>query len=87
MNGLLGQALEALGYKVARLLCKVRWNKAPNEETTFTHVALRVTLPSGDRYGSFSRRCAVRQIVATVSLVTRDMMAQISGRCGVCRHE
>jgi arylamine N-acetyltransferase len=49
MNGLLALALEALGYKVVQLLCKVRWNKAPDEATTFTHVALRVTLPSGER--------------------------------------
>eukprot|EP01043_Picozoa_sp_COSAG02_P013861 COSAG02_NODE_561_length_20308_cov_42.799495_6_plen_87_part_00 len=49
MNGLLGMALEALGMEVARLLCKVRWNKAPDEETTFTHIALRVTLPNGER--------------------------------------
>ena len=50
MNGLLGMALEALGMQVARLLCKVRWNKAPDEETTFTHIALRVTLPNGERW-------------------------------------
>lgn len=49
MNGLLGMALEALGMEVARLLCKVRWNKAADEETTFTHIALRVTLPNGER--------------------------------------
>ena len=34
-----------MGYSdVVPLLCKVRWNKADDEETTFTHVALRVTL-------------------------------------------
>ena len=49
MNGLLGMALEAVGFAVAPLLCKVRWNKAPDEETTFTHTALRVTLPGGER--------------------------------------
>jgi hypothetical protein len=27
MNGLLGMALEAVGFAVAPLLCKVRWNK------------------------------------------------------------
>ena len=49
-NGLLRMALGALGFDVAPLLCKVRWNKAPDEHTTFTHVALAVTLPDGARY-------------------------------------
>jgi hypothetical protein len=68
MNGLLAMALEALGLKVARLLCKVRWNKAPDEETTFTHIALRVTLPTGER-------CVPMHIVASTpsasALLTR----------------
>lgn len=44
-NGLLKLALTALGFEdVVPLLCKVRWNKADDEETTFTHVALRATV-------------------------------------------
>jgi N-hydroxyarylamine O-acetyltransferase len=45
-NVLLRGALEALGFGVEPLLCRVRWNKARGEETPFTHMALRVTLPS-----------------------------------------
>jgi len=44
-NVLLRGALEALGFGVEPLLCRVRWNKARGEETPFTHMALRVTLP------------------------------------------
>jgi N-hydroxyarylamine O-acetyltransferase len=45
-NALLGAALGALGFRVEPLLCRVRWNKAPSEVTAFTHMALRVVIPS-----------------------------------------
>jgi len=44
-NVLLRAALEALGFGVDALLCRVRWGKASSEETAFTHMALRVTAP------------------------------------------
>jgi len=46
-NQLLAGALAALGFGVAPLLCRVRWNKAPHEVAGFTHMALRVALPGG----------------------------------------
>jgi N-hydroxyarylamine O-acetyltransferase len=44
-NVLLRAALETLGFGVDALLCRVRWNKRADEETGFTHMALRVTAP------------------------------------------
>eukprot|EP00802_Teleaulax_amphioxeia_P015436 Tamp_15526.p1 GENE.Tamp_15526~~Tamp_15526.p1 ORF type:complete len:352 (+),score=75.89 Tamp_15526:313-1368(+) len=41
-NQLLASALQCLGFNVSPMLCRVRWNKAPDEQTTFTHVALAV---------------------------------------------
>ena len=41
-NVLLQAALRALGFESSPLLCRVRWNKAPEEVTAFTHMALRV---------------------------------------------
>jgi arylamine N-acetyltransferase len=38
--------LRALGYHVRPVLARVRWNKRPDESTTFTHLALLVRLPS-----------------------------------------
>lgn len=46
-NGLLADALRALGFAVEPLLCRVRWNKPADAPTPFTHVALRVALPGG----------------------------------------
>lgn len=43
-NQLLASALLTLGYDVVPMLCRVRWNKKPDEHTTFTHVALAVKL-------------------------------------------
>jgi N-hydroxyarylamine O-acetyltransferase len=43
-NTLLQYALLTLGFAVTPLLCRVRWNKAPNEQTTFTHIALKVVI-------------------------------------------
>ena len=43
-NTLLRHALAALGFTVAPLLCRVRWGKRADEETTFTHMALQVSL-------------------------------------------
>lgn len=45
-NQLLASALQSLGFDVSPMLCRVRWNKAPGEHTTFTHVALAVKLES-----------------------------------------
>ena len=50
-NTLLLMALEALGFAVTPLLCRVRWNKpedAQGPNTTFTHYALKVTLDGSD---------------------------------------
>ena len=49
-NTLLSAALGTLGYVVEPLLCRVRWNKRPDEATAFTHVALRVAVPRGEAY-------------------------------------
>lgn len=41
-NQLLASALQSLGFDVFPMLCRVRWNKAADDQTTFTHVALGV---------------------------------------------
>ena len=46
-NTLLKLALEAIGFKVHSLLCRVRWGKRPDEQTAFTHMCLRVDLEGG----------------------------------------
>jgi N-hydroxyarylamine O-acetyltransferase len=43
-NVLLQAALQSLGFQVQPILCRVRWGKAPDECTAFTHMALRVLL-------------------------------------------
>jgi N-hydroxyarylamine O-acetyltransferase len=43
-NTLLRLALQALGFVAAPLLCRVRWGKAADVVTTFTHMALRKCL-------------------------------------------
>jgi hypothetical protein len=43
-NQLLASALLSVGFDVSPMLCRVRWNKAADEQTTFTHVALSVKL-------------------------------------------
>lgn len=43
-NQLLASALLSIGFDVSPMLCRVRWNKADEEQTTFTHVALSVKL-------------------------------------------
>jgi len=43
-NQLLASGLQSLGFEVSPMLCRVRWNKAADEDTTFTHVALAVSL-------------------------------------------
>lgn len=48
-NGLLRLALTALGFEVAPLLCRVRWGKAADDITTFTHMALQVQIPGDAR--------------------------------------
>lgn len=49
-NTLMQMALEAMGFAVTPLLCRVRWNKPDDAEepnTTFTHMALKVQLDGG----------------------------------------
>ena len=46
-NTLLAGALTALGFGATPLLCRVRWGKAADQPTTYTHMALRVTLGAG----------------------------------------
>jgi len=50
-NTLLHMVLEALGFSVTPLLCRVRWNKpddADDPNTAFTHMALKVQLDQGE---------------------------------------
>jgi N-hydroxyarylamine O-acetyltransferase len=50
-NTLLQMALEALGFDVTPLLCRVRWSKPDDSagaNTTYTHMALKVKLQTGD---------------------------------------
>ena len=50
LNTLLRSALEEIGYDVVPLMCRVRWNKPDDTaepNTTFTHMALRVTTEAG----------------------------------------
>ena len=42
-NTLMMAALRAIGFVVEPLLARVRWNKDKDVQTTFTHMALRVT--------------------------------------------
>jgi arylamine N-acetyltransferase len=42
---LMMDALRAIGFGVQPLLARVRWNKAADAQTTFTHMVLRVTWP------------------------------------------
>lgn len=49
-NVLLAAALNALGFTAAPLLCRVRWGKAPDAETPFTHLALRVRASDAREY-------------------------------------
>ena len=42
-NTLMMAALRAIGFVVEPLLARVRWNKDRDVQTTFTHMALRVT--------------------------------------------
>lgn len=41
-NSLLQWALEAIGFKVTPLLCRVRWGKPDDLVTTYTHMCLQV---------------------------------------------
>lgn len=45
---LLMSALRSLGYGVTPMLARVRWNKAPDAITTFTHIVLIVKLPQSN---------------------------------------
>jgi N-hydroxyarylamine O-acetyltransferase len=47
---LLSAALSCFGFEVDPLLCRVRWNKRPDEATAFTHVALRVATPKREAF-------------------------------------
>jgi N-hydroxyarylamine O-acetyltransferase len=49
-NTLLWSALLSLGFEVAPLLCRVRFGKAADQPTGWTHMALRVSLPDGRRF-------------------------------------
>ncbi|KAH8052405.1 N-acetyltransferase [Aureococcus anophagefferens] len=47
LNALLQMALEALGFDVTPLMCRVRWNKPSDADgpvSTYTHMALRVVI-------------------------------------------
>lgn len=46
-NTLLRSALTSLGYVVRPLLCRVRWGKAPTQDTAFTHMCLSVVVNGG----------------------------------------
>lgn len=49
-NMLLQDALREIGFEVVPLLCRVRWNKTADQETPFTHMALKVKLDDGRKY-------------------------------------
>ena len=49
-NLLLQDALREIGFEVVPLLCRVRWNKTADQETPFTHMALKVKLDDGRKY-------------------------------------
>ena len=52
-NTLLQMALEALGFGVVPLLCRVRWNKPDDTagaNTQFTHLALKATTHDGEEF-------------------------------------
>ena len=54
-NTLLSMALEDIGFGVMPLACRVRWGKDPDDgpdgpTTTYTHLALKVTLDDGSSY-------------------------------------
>ena len=44
-NMLLDSALQAIGFKCSPLLCRVRWGKAPEQQSPFTHYCLKVEVP------------------------------------------
>jgi len=49
-NTLLQMALEAIGFAVTPLMCRVRWNKPDDSQehtTTYTHLALKVETEAG----------------------------------------
>lgn len=46
-NTLLQHALSDIGFQVEPVLCRVRWGKAPEQRTPFTHMMLHVTLDDG----------------------------------------
>jgi N-hydroxyarylamine O-acetyltransferase len=47
-NLLFAHMLEAIGFDVARLAARVRWNVPPDRVTPRSHMLLRVRLPEGD---------------------------------------
>jgi N-hydroxyarylamine O-acetyltransferase len=53
-NTLMMLALKELGYVVQPLLARVRWNKSPDELTTFTHMLLRVSWLQDDEAATTS---------------------------------
>jgi N-hydroxyarylamine O-acetyltransferase len=48
-NILFAHMLDAIGFDVARLAARVRWNVAPERITPRSHMLLRIRLPEGDR--------------------------------------
>ena len=56
-NTLMADAARALGFEVEPLLARVRWNKAADTTTTFTHMALRVTCPPASGGDESAPRC------------------------------
>lgn len=72
-NTLLSMALEALGFDVTPLLCRVRWSKpddAAGPNTTFTHFALKVTLDHGEYLADVG--FAGTNSIAPIALGTAD---------------
>jgi hypothetical protein len=73
LNQLLASALMALGFTVTPMLCRVRWNKAQDEQTTFTHVALAVKLG-----GQGSADGGPRTYLADVGFAGTNSIAPVS---------
>jgi len=76
-NALLKSALDELGFVVEWLLCRVRWGKVPESfeaGSTFTHVALKVTIPSSNEVYLADVGFAGTNSVAPVEMTVGDTL-------------
>ena len=78
-NTLLLSALLAIGFAAMPMLCRVRYLKAPGEQSAYTHMALRVVLPDGARFLADVGFAGTNSI-APVSLDTDELQELPEGR-------